>query len=82
MRADKFIASLGVLELEPTPEVLKLLGEAAKEFFRCGGALQWDDFCEMEPEVREVFKVALAAVEGEKLSRELEAVAKVAQATP
>lgn len=81
MNADKFIASLGVLSVDLTPEVKTLLLEQIKDFFRTGGAVSWEDYMNMDESVRPLFKEAQMTVRAEELVLILKALAKEEAAT-
>lgn len=75
MKVDKFLASLGIVDAEIPPEGRVLLVEKAKEFFRAGMALSWNDLLQMEDDMLAVFTEARSAVDDEKAARLLEALA-------
>lgn len=71
MIADKFIASLGVLEidLEKTPELRSLIVEKVKAFYRLGGSVSWADISEMDEATVSIFAQARAEVLDEQSAR-------------
>lgn len=80
MIADKFIASLGVLEidLEKNPELRSLIVEKVKSFYRMGGAISWADISEMDEATVSIFAQAHAEVRDEQSARTADlVVAKV-----
>ena len=73
MTADKFIASLGVLDVELSPEIEKLIIARVTDFFQCGGTLAWEDYLQMDDKTRDLFRG------GQRLLRALQAQEELAQ---
>lgn len=74
MIADKFIASLGVLQVDASDELKALLLEKIKLFFRMGGSIKWEELVEMDELSIELFSRAYAEVSEERSRRVAEHV--------
>lgn len=74
MLVDKFMASLGIVDIDIPDEAKALLKARVCEFFRGGGSIRWAEWLEMEDVTREIFTAAKEQVDKEQAVRVLDGV--------
>lgn len=86
MTLDRWAADLGMVQMagEDADKAIGLMQDAAYDFMKAGGTLQWTDWLTMGPLTRKAFSNAQALVEKERaahiLSMVVDAITKLMEA--